>query len=92
MADKQQIDEWLEKGKGGYGTNELRAAFDQVKNPEHWKYDIDAVVSADLADVLKFAVPYHTGGDVDIVDLGDGKIRVVAPGYYTNGMEDGIPG
>lgn len=87
MADSKKIDKWLEDGKGGYTTEELQEAFRKVANPEHWKYDIDTVVSADLKGVLKYAVPWHTGGAVEIIDAGDGKIRVVAPGYFSNGME-----
>jgi hypothetical protein len=87
MADSKQIDEWLEKGKGGYTAEQLQEAFRKVSNKEYWKNDVDAVVPADMKDILQYAVPWHTGGDVEIADLGDGTIRVTAPGYFSNGME-----
>jgi hypothetical protein len=87
MAGSKKIDEWLEKGKGGYTVDELRDAFRKVANNEYWKYDVDAVVPDDLKDVLQYAVPWNTGGPVEIVDLGDGTIHVTAPGYFSNGME-----
>jgi hypothetical protein len=87
MADSKQIDDWLAKGKGGYTVSQLQGAFREVANKEYWKYDVDAVVPADMKDILKYAVPWHTGGGVDIVDLGDGTIHVTAPGYFSNGME-----
>lgn len=83
-----RIEEWLEKGKGGYSLDELNAAFDQVKNPDHWKQDIDAVVPSALRDVLVYAIPWFTGGgEIVFHDLSDGRIRVVASGYWSNGME-----
>lgn len=86
MADAK-IDKWLEEGRGGYTTEELREAFNKVADKEHWKNDIDVVVPANLKDILGYAVPWHTGGKVEIVDLNDGMIHVVAPGYWSNGME-----
>lgn len=85
---KSEIDAWLEKGRGGFSTEELRGAFLQVANADHWKMDIDAVVPAEMREVLEFAIPWHTGGGgVAFEDLGSGRLRVTAPGYWTNGME-----
>lgn len=82
------VDEWLEKGRGGYSLQQLNAAFDAVKNPEHWKEDIDSVVSAELRDVLIYAIPWFTGGtEIQFVEQPDGRLRVLAPGYWSNGME-----
>lgn len=85
---QSKIDKWLEDGKGGYSQEELQTAFDLVKNTEHWKQDIDAVVDADMQHVLSFAIPWFTGGaDILFEPAGEGKIHVSAPGYWSNGME-----
>ena len=84
------VKEWLEEGMGGYTLEELQEAFRAVRNPEHWKMDIDATVDAKLGAILEYAVPWHTGGMPPYVEhLKDGKIRVMADGYWSNGMEGG---
>lgn len=83
-----QIDAWLEAGKGGYTTDQLKTAFDLVKNKEHWKYDIDAVIEADQVDVVSRAIPWYSGGGLmDFETLPNGKVRVRATGYWSNGMD-----
>ena len=85
---QSDVDKWLEERKGGYTLEELEAAFDAVKNKDHWKEDIDAVVPAEMEHVLTFAIPWFTGGaDFSIRPEGEGRIRVTAPGYWSNGME-----
>lgn len=87
-ASKEDLDAWLEKGMGGYSTEELREAFSKVSDKTHWKNDVDAVVPASMKAILEFAIPFHTGGgQVTFEDLEDGTLRVRAPGYWTNGMD-----
>lgn len=88
--DAKAIDAWLEAGHGGYTTEQLREAFKVVANKEHWKYDIDADVPRSMRNILEYAIPYHVGGGhLEFIDLDDDKMRVLAAGYFTNGMEDG---
>lgn len=88
MATKEQIEKWLEQGKGGYTLDQLKEAWDLVKDKEHWKKDIDAVVPAELQPVLGYAIPWFAGGgEIEFLDAGEGKIRVVASGYWSNGMD-----
>jgi hypothetical protein len=83
-----KIDKWLADGMGGHAREELQSAFDMVKNPEHWKADIDAVVPSQMQHVLSYAIPWFVGGgDIDFIPLEDGKMRVLASGYWSNGME-----
>lgn len=85
---KNQLDAWLEAGKGGYTTEELETAFEEVQNKEHWKMDINAIIPAEKRRLMTFAIPWFTGGgQVEFEELPDGKLRVTAPGYWSNGME-----
>lgn len=72
------------RGMGGYTHQQLDEAFDKVKDPDHWKNRIDAVVDADMRDVLDVAIPYFTGtaADFDDEDMEPGKLRVFADGYF----------
>ena len=83
-ASKQEIDAFLEEGKGGFTIEQLEQAFDSVKDKEHWKNPIDAVVEADQRDVLSRAIPWYTGTEAEFHEInGDGsKLRVTAPGYF----------
>lgn len=76
------IDEWLENAKGGYEVAELEAAFDLVKNPENWKFPVDAIIDAAKRDVVDVAVKFYAGSVATFVDIGGGKLRVLAAGYY----------
>ena len=69
---------------GGYTHAQLDAAFDQVKDPQHWKNPIDAIVDADMKPVLNRAIPYFTGMPADFDDEGvpPGKVRVLCEGYF----------
>ena len=88
MTQAQMIERWLEEAQGGYTVEQLKEAFQVVRNSGHWKENIDAVVDADLGPILRYAVPWFTGGMApDVEDLGNGKIRVTAAGYWSNGME-----
>lgn len=88
MATKEQVDQWLEQGKGGYTLDQLKEGWEMVRNKEHWKNDIDAIVPADKKHLLSYAIPWFAGGgEIEFLDAGDGKVRVVASGYWSNGMD-----
>lgn len=67
----------------------LSAAFDRVKNPDHWKNPIDAYITIDtpeeLATVLE-AIEFYTatsGTARKLHRVGDADVyRITAPGYY----------
>jgi hypothetical protein len=88
MATTAQIDKWLEQGKGGYTLDQLKEGWELVRNKEHWKNDIDAVIPAEMERVVSYAIPWFAGGgDMEFLAAGNGKIRVVASGYWSNGMD-----
>lgn len=62
---------------------EKKRLFDLVKDKEHWKGPINAIVSdKENAEAICDAVNYFTGTYADVEDLGDGTMRVEAPGYW----------
>lgn len=70
-----------------YTLDQYRAKFEQVQNPEHWKYGNVAVVSADELDLTLRAIEWFTANTVEtpgfvVCDLQDGTFRVTFPGYY----------
>lgn len=71
-------------GPEGYRPAQLSAAFDLVKDADHWKNPIDAVVDEDMMDVLAESIPYYTGTPATFFEIDDqpGKLRVTAPGYF----------
>lgn len=64
---------------------EFDAAFDLVKNRDHWKGPIDATLAgaspALVATVLD-AIEFYTATDGVATKLGDGVYRITAPGYW----------
>lgn len=80
---KEQIDSYLRESMGGYSAEELRAAFKQVQDAEHWKNPIDAIISREMIPILERAIPFITGTDATFIDTDDAmKARVVAAGYW----------
>lgn len=79
-----QINDWLKKGQGGYTVEQLTAAFDQVKNPEHWKNEIKTIVDRDQMDILTKAIPWFTGTPAEFTEVPGqpDKISVWAAGYF----------
>lgn len=72
------------EAQGGYTAKELSDAFDAVKDADHWKNPIDAIVERSMWDVLSYSIPYYTGTPADYDDV-EGRpemIRVFAPGYF----------
>lgn len=83
-ASTQEIDAFLEEGRGGFTIEQLQDAFDTVKDREHWKNPIDAVIDAGQREVLSRAIPWYTGTEAEFHAIeGDPcKLRVTAPGYF----------
>lgn len=70
--------------KPGYTQEQMKAAFDMVKNPENWKYVIDIVVDypgIENLNCVREAIIHFTGSFPEIKDVG-GKVRIQAAGYY----------
>lgn len=65
-----------------YTPNELRAAFDHVKNKENWKYPIDAEIDEKDMPLIDAAIAFMAYGFAEFETLGNGRVRVKAPGYY----------
>lgn len=80
---RDQLDSFLEEGRGTFTTEELAKAFEDVKDKEHWKNPIDAVVPLGQKDVLEKAIPWYTGTEPTFYDIDkEGYLRVTAPGYF----------
>ncbi len=71
---------------GGYTKAELTASFNKVKNKDHWKNPIDAVIPFDDHAITEKAIEFFTATKASFFRVGgiDGKVRmrVTAPGYY----------
>lgn len=80
---RRRIDRYLKDAAGGYSQEQLADAFDIVKNAEHWKNPIDAVVPRDMTDVLGRAIPWFTGTEASFSDTAKpDEVRVTAMGYW----------
>ena len=79
----EQVKTYLKDAAGGYSCDQLAAAFDTVKNAEHWKNPIDTTAPANQRDILERAIPWFTGTDASFTPTDDPVIiRVTAPGYF----------
>lgn len=77
------MDDMERKLTMGYGEPALRAAFDKVKNKDHWKLEIRAVIPATELDVTSAAVSFYTGSALQVMrQFKNGRVRVWAAGYY----------
>lgn len=78
-----ELNAFLEEGKSGFTIEQLSEAFDAVKNEEHWKNPVDAIVPAEMRGVLERAIPWYTGTEANFEETDEpGQIHVTAPGYY----------
>jgi hypothetical protein len=70
----------------GYTKAELTAAFDKVKNKDHWKNPIDATIPVADVDITAKAITFFTATQPKFFRVGEqgrnAKMRVTAPGYY----------
>lgn len=80
--DQQILDNLL----GGYDEAEIRAAFERVENPNHWKDPVDCIVrDTDQAerDLIAFAINFFTATEASWSRVGQTSVwRVRAAGYY----------
>ena len=66
----------------GYNRKQLHEAFDAVKDKKAWKMPIDAVIPKDKVEVTSAAIGFFAGGGAESFTLKNGKVRIIAPGYY----------
>ena len=65
----------------------LQNAFELVQNKDHWKGPIDATIPIErLEDVREAVASYAGSRGFKAVALGNGQVRVTAPGYWGNGF------
>jgi hypothetical protein len=68
-----------------FPRSELSAALDRVKNKKNWKSRINRIVtfkSERERVAVEEAVVFFCGCVAEMYDMGDGRTRVVADGYY----------
>lgn len=70
-----------EFGIDGFNRRQLRAAFDRVKNTEHWKGPVDALIHASERDAVEAAIGYFCGSIAEFAPVGN-MLRVRAAGYW----------
>jgi hypothetical protein len=67
----------------GYTQDELRCAFEDVQNAEHWKGPIDAVIIENVAAVTYWAIVFYTATDPQVEYREEtGQFRVTSEGYW----------
>lgn len=80
---RRRISRYLKDAAGGYTQDQLSDAFNAVRNAEHWKNPVDAVIPRDMMDVVGRAVPWFTGTEASFSDtLKPEEVRVTAMGYW----------
>ncbi|MBS7671297.1 hypothetical protein [Croceicoccus gelatinilyticus] len=80
---RKDIEEHLARARGPFTIEEIEAGFDAVKNAEHWKGPIDAIIDEDQKDLIGRAIPWFTGTPAEFFQTDQaGKLRVVAAGYW----------
>lgn len=65
-----------------YTQHELEEAFKMVQNTEHWKGPIDAEIEEGAMQRVDAAIAHFCYGFAAFTPLGNGRVRVTAPGYY----------
>ena len=74
---------YLNDARGGFSDDEIKAAFDLVKNADHWKNPIDAVIDRSSQDVVAVAIAWYTATPAEFEDTDEpDKVRVTAVGYF----------
>lgn len=64
-----------------YSQKQLSVAFDKVKDQQHWKNPINALIDPGDRDIVYEAIIHFTGSIPSIVKSGK-QLRVRAHGYY----------
>lgn len=68
---------------GWYTREQLEAAFNKVKNPNHWKNPIDAYCHRDEVELVREAIIFFTATVPSFWSVGQTSVRhVTAPWYY----------
>lgn len=69
---------------GGFDKATLDAAFDKVRNKDHWKGPIDVTLPLSPDDIvaIAYAVPFFTATGANFTLVSPGVYRVTAPGYW----------
>lgn len=69
---------------GGFSLVALHAAFDLVKNADHWKDRIDWTgrIALSEVEIVEAAVVFFTGSVAHVTPDGGGRYRVTAAGYW----------
>ena len=61
----------------------LEDAFELVKNEDHWKGPIDAIIDVDDTEIVRQAIGFFAYGCAKFYATADPqRVRVVAPGYW----------
>jgi hypothetical protein len=78
---KEETRVYVRSLMGGYREDELKAAFDRVKDQKDWKAPVDAVVinatDEELARI-KFAVEFYTAAKCELKDLDGVRDEVIS--------------
>ena len=67
-----------------YSLAQLKAAFEKVQCRHNWKnpiYHIMPVLECD-DDLIREAIIFYTASDPTFTMIGDGFVKIKAPGYY----------
>lgn len=68
----------------GYTRNQMKPAFDMVKNAEHWKNPIDAIVPKDTdTSLICAAIGFFAGSVAEVEEVSEGY-RITANGYFVD--------
>jgi hypothetical protein len=74
---------FLEEGRGGFTDDQIKAAFDLVADPDHWKNPIDAIIDRGQQEVVAVAISWYTATPAEFEETDDpDKVRVIAEGYF----------
>ncbi len=65
-----------------YALDVMEAAFSAVQNKANWKFPISAEILASDRDIVSESIGWYAGGGAQFEDIGNGRLRVTAPGYY----------
>lgn len=81
-------DSYFEYRGKKFSVNEMSAAFDAVKNPNHWKDIIIAIIDEKDREVTAAAIVFYTATEMkirsrhEIESTGEVKLVIEADGYW----------
>jgi hypothetical protein len=59
----------------------LHEIFRAIENPADWRAPINAIIAANLKDLVAESILFMTATVARFTDLGDGRLQVEADGY-----------